>query len=73
MSEVPKVKPRKEKKDKKEAVGHIKDKGANNESDTEGIEAKDIGLKFYTSKERGWPQNKFSISELIEGLLSNKI
>ena len=32
--------------------------------------AKDIGLKLYTTKERGWPQN-FGYNDLKEGLQNN--
>ncbi len=64
-----KVKPRKERKGTKESASNINYTGpvANNENDSvergEAIMAQDIGLKIYTGKERGWPKNRFSISE----------
>lgn len=35
-------------------------------------EASDIGLTIYTPKERGWPQERFTFEELINGINSNK-
>ncbi len=77
-TEIPQVKPRKERKGMKEVDGKIKEKGAvgNNENDTEQMEEaitpKDIGLKFYSNKERGWPQSRFNVRDLKEEIQSNK-
>ncbi len=35
-------------------------------------EAKEIGLQFYTTEEKGWPQKNFTIETLITGIQNNK-
>ncbi len=38
---------------------------------TQKIDSKDIGLEFFTTKEKGWPAN-FSTEELVKGIQHNK-
>ncbi len=35
-------------------------------------EAKDIGLKFFTTINRGWPQDNFTIDDLINRIKHKK-
>ncbi len=59
----------------KPSVRKFNNQGALNTSydslPTMNIDAKDLGLEFYTSKETGWSEN-FSTEELVKGIYSNK-
>ena len=77
ITEAPQARPRRERNGRKNSVGNVEIReGATstvNEIEVEeGIMAKDIGLKFYTTKERGWPQTiRFTIKDLIDGTINN--
>ena len=44
----------------------------NTESDTnKTINAQELGLEFYTTKQKGWPITNFSTEELIKGVRQN--
>lgn len=36
------------------------------------LEAKNIGLQFFTSRDRGWPERNFTVKDLIQGMRQNK-
>ena len=42
------------------------------ESDILPKRARDIGLQFFTTEERGWPQGKFTLEDLTTGIYHNK-
>ncbi len=59
----------------KPSVRKLSNQGALNTSHDSlsimNIDAKDLGLEFYTSKDNGRPEN-FSTEELVKGIFSNK-
>ena len=75
-TQTPTIKARQDIKERRDSIGKgsVREGATNTACEAEEMgklwKAKDIRLKLYTTKERGWPQN-FGYNDLKEGLQNN--